>query len=398
MSKVVMAYSGGLETTVCIHWLHHRKGFSVITFSADLGQSESAEELSQRALALGVDSVHIADLRERFITDFAFPALRAGARSEAGSYLSVVLSRAIITQEVVRIAQENGCKYIAHGGRGKSNDQARFVLAAAALAPKLRVIAPLRESKLITRSSISEYAKKYELPVEADGRVTYNEDFNIWGTCISSADVEDLWQEVPESLFRITTAAENAPDKPEEVAIDFEHGLPVAIGGRQMSPVELVTALNELAGRHGVGRIDAIENFTVGYKCREVYEAPAAEVLFRAHRALEEICLPANVLLTQKLLSRQYSELAYRGDWFTPLREALDQFFVTTQRNVTGHVRMKLFKGVCKAVGRESKLSLYDRGLATGGENDTFDHSAAHGFLDIIAISRILEAHQREKE
>ncbi len=398
MPRVVMAYSGGLETTACIHWLRNRKGFEVITCSADLGQAESAEVLSQRALALGVDSVHIADLRERFVTDFAFPALRAGARSGAGSHLSVALSRAIITEEVVRVAEENGCKYIAHGGRGKSNDQARFVLSVAALAPKLKEIAPLREPQLMTRKSVIEYARKHQLPIEAADRLTYNNDINLWGACISSSEIEDLWESVPESLFRMTTSPAQAPDEPEHVIIDFERGLPVGLDGETTPPIELVTTLNELAGRHGVGRLDAIEDFTLGYKTREIYEAPGAEVLSQAHRALEEICLSAGVLRTQETLSRQCSELVYTGDWHTPLREAIDQFFIASQHNVTGRIRMRLFKGVCSAVGRESPFSLYDRELATHGEHDSFDHGAAHGFLDIIAIIRKLEAHQREKE
>jgi argininosuccinate synthase len=398
MPKVVMAYSGGLETTACLHWLHHRKGFSVISFSADLGQEDSAEMLSQRALALGVDSVHIADLRERFLDEFAFPALRAGARSEAGSVLSVALSRAIITQEVVRIADENSCEYIAHGGRGKSNDQVRFVLAAAALAPKLEVIAPLRETQLITRKAINEYATKYDLPAEAEDRTTYNNDFNIWGACVSSHDIEDLWIEPPEELFRMSVNPAKAPDKPHELVVDFEHGLPVGIGGERMEPLELVTQLNETAGKHGVGRLDAIEDFIVGVKTRIIYEAPAAEVLHCAHRALEEVCLSADMLHTQNALSQQYSDIVYRGDWFMPLREALDEFFAESQKNVTGSVRVRLFKGVCSAVGRESHFSLYDRELATGGEHDTFDHTAAHGYLDILAVSRKLQAHQREDE
>jgi argininosuccinate synthase len=398
MPKVVMAYSGGLETTACLHWLHHRKGFNVISFSADLGQSDSAEMLSQRALALGVDSVHIADLRERFLTEFAFPALRASARSEAGSVLSVALSRAIITQEVVRIADENNCEYIAHGGRGKSNDQVRFVLAAAALAPKLEVIAPLRETHLITRKAINEYASKYDLPMETEDRTNYNNDFNIWGACISSNDIEDLWIEAPDNLFRMTTDPAKAPDKPKELVVDFEHGLPVGIGSEPLEPLELVTRLNEIAGKHGIGRLDAIEDFIVGVKTRIIYEAPAAELLHCAHRALEEACLSADMLRTQKALSQQYSDIVYRGDWFTPLRASLDEFFVESQKNVTGSVRIKLSKGVCCAVGRESHFSLYDRELATGGEHDTFDHKAAHGYLDILSVSRKLQAHQNDNE
>jgi len=398
MSKVIMAYSGGLETTACIHWLKHRKGFDVITCSADLGQEDSAEALSERALALGVSSVHIADLRERFISEFAFPALRAGACSEAGSYLSVALSRAIITEEVVRIAQENNCKHIAHGGRGKSNDQARFVLTVAALAPKLKVIAPLREPQLMTRKSVIEYAKKYSLPIQVQDRITYNEDMNVWGACMSSIEIEDLWKEAPESLFRMTASHAKAPDKPEELVIDFERGLPVGLDGERMEPLDLVENLNKRAGKHGIGRRDAIENFTSGYKTRIVYESPAAEVLYTARRALQEIVLSGDVINIQKSLSQRYSELVYRGDWFTPLREALDQFFIESQHNVTGRVRLRLFKGQCTPVGRESEFSLYDRNLATGGEHDAFDYSAAHGFLDIISIVRKLEAYQREKE
>lgn len=398
MPKVVMAYSGGLESTACIHWLHHRKGFEVLTFSADLGQSESAETLSQRALSLGVDSVHIADLRENFLSDFVFPALRAGARSESGSHLSVALSRLVITQEVIRIAEENNCEYIAHGSRGKSNDQARFVLSAASLAPKLKVIAPLREPLLTNRKLVIEYAKKYDLPVTEAGRTTYNNDYNVWGTCISSTEIEDLWQEPPEDLYRMTINPAGAPDKPLELVVEFERGLPVGLDGQQMEPLELVKALNKLAGEHGVGRRDVTEASTVGIKTRKIYETPAAEVLHRAHRALEEICLPADLLQAQQEPSRRYSALVYRGDWFSPLRETLDEFFIASQRRVTGRARCRLFKGACTAVGRESRFSLYNKELATGGEHDSFDHSAAHGFLDIIAIKAKLEAHQREED
>jgi argininosuccinate synthase len=392
-----MAYSGGLDASVCIHWLRRSRGYEVITFSADLGQDISAESLANRALALGATSALSSDLRERFLKEFAFPALVAGARAMSGSYLSIALSRPFITAEVVRIAQEVNCDFIAHGGRGKSNDQARFQACVDALAPQLRVIAPLREKQFLSRNGAIEYAKRYGLPVGETDHKTYSYDQNLWGTAIGSTDIEDLWAEPPAGLFGGTKSPEEAPDKVTYIEVGFRKGEPVSLDSEALASVLLVERLNRMGAQNGVGRLDAVETRITGIKARMVYESPGAHILYTALGALEEVILPESVLEAKRLASVRYTELIHKGLWFTGEREALDAFFRKIGATLTGAVRVKLYKGNCTVVGRKSEFSLYDRTLATIGPEDRFDYTAAAGFLEITGIPVRLESRQRKK-
>jgi argininosuccinate synthase len=392
-----MAYSGGLDASVCIHWLRHSRGYEVITFSADLGQEVSAESLAKRALALGATSALSSDLRERFLKEFAFPALVAGARTRSGSYLSIALSRPFITAEVVRIAQEENCDFIAHGGRGKSNDQARFQACVDVLAPQLRVIAPLREKQFLSRKGAIEYAQRHELPVGETDHKTYSYDQNLWGTAVGSSDIEELWAEPPAALFGVTKSPEEAPDKTTYLEVGFEKGEPVSLDGEMLVPVPLVERLNKIGGENGIGRLDVVETRITGIKARMVFESPGAHILYTALSALEDIILSEDLLEAKERASVRYVQLIHRGLWFIREREAFDEFFRKIQASVTGNVRVKLYKGNCVVVGRKSEFSLYDRTLATVGPEDRFDYTAAQGFLEITGIPERLESRQRKK-
>lgn len=392
-----MAYSGGLDASVCIHWLRRSRGYEVITFSADLGQDISAELLANRALALGATSALSADLRERFLKEFAFPALVAGARARGGSYLSIALSRPFITAEVVRIALEEKCDFIAHGGRGKSNDQARFQACVDALAPQLRVIAPLREKQFLSRKGAIEYAQKHGLPVTEAEHKTYSYDQNLWGTAVGSLEIEDLWAEAPATLFGVTKSPEEAPDKITYIEVGFEKGEPVSLDGETLLPVPLVERLNRIGAQNGIGRLDAVETRITGIKARMIFESPAAHILHTGLRALEDIVLSEDLLEAKRRASMRYVQLVYEGLWFIREREALDAFFRKIAASATGAVRLKLYKGNCTVVGRKSEFSLYDRTLATVGPEDRFDYTASQGFLEITGIAVRLESHQRKK-
>ncbi|RKY14884.1 MAG: argininosuccinate synthase [Planctomycetota bacterium] len=391
MDKVVLAYSGGLETSVCIHWLRYRKGLDVRTFSADLGQPLSAEELSRQALDLGAHGVFIRDLRQRFAEDFILPALMANAETETGIPLSVALSRPLITEELILIARSENCRYIAHGGSAKSNDQIRFQMTAAALAPDLRVLAPLREPELASRKSLIRYAQRHSLPITTAPKTTYDEDQNIWGRLITGEAVEDLAREAPEELFRMTRNPASAPPEGEEVVVGFDGGVPTTLNGKKMSLVELIEELNEVAGRNGVGRVDGLDTKIVGIKARYIAEAPAAKTLVFAHRRLECAVLPAELLRLKRHIERIYADVVHRGLWFSRLRRALQAFIDETQPPVTGRVRLRLRQGTVELCGVESDYTLYDADLATHSERDAFDHSAAAGFVDVLALEHRLE-------
>ncbi|MFH1421939.1 MAG: argininosuccinate synthase [Planctomycetota bacterium] len=396
MAKVVMAYSGGLDASVCIHWLRHSRGYEVITFSADLGQDASAELLARRALALGAGSALTSDLREKFLKEVAFPSIKAGARTFGGSYLGTALSRPFITAELVRIAKEENCEFIAHGGRGKSNDLARFRACVDMLAPHLQVLAPLVGKQFLSRKTAVEYAKKNGLPLQVTEPATYSYDQNLWGTSIGSIDIEDLWAEPPPALFASTKSPEEAPDKPAYMEIDFEEGEPVAVNGERLSPIELVELINKLGGENAIGRLDSIETKITGIKVRIVSESPAAHLLGTALLALEDIVLTKELLEHKRYASIRYTRLVHEGLWFLLEREALDNFFNKAHKYSTGSVRLKLYKGNCMVVGRKSKFSLYDRGLATIGQEEKFDYADVQGFLNIVEIPVKLESNQRK--
>jgi len=394
MAKVVLAYSGGLDTSVCIPWLKDVKGLDVVAFSADVGQNEDLTPVAAKAKSSGAVAVHVIDLRRRFVEEFVWPAPRAGAVYGDGYYLATALSRPLIAAELVRVARDEGAEFIAHVCTGKGNDQVRFEASVAALAPDLRVIAPVREWDLTTRESEIDYAAAHGIPVPVTKKSPYSYDLNLWGISIECGALEDPWAGPPEEAYLLTVSPEEAPEEAVEVEIEFERGVPIGgdlsaaaqAGGARPDPVELVARLNDLGATHGVGRIDVVEDRLVGIKSREVYEAPAGTILHAAHRAVEAMCLPKDVLAEQRRLALLYGELVYNGKWFCLLRESLDSFFDRTQREVNGVARVRLHKGRATVVGRRAEAALYDKGLSTYDTGDTFDRSAAEGFVRLWSL------------
>lgn len=359
MSKAVLAYTGALDNLICIHWLRTVKNIKVVTFSGNFGQPEYLEEVGERALETGAISAHIADMRERFLHDFCFRALRAGARYESGYVLSSALSRPPLAQELVRIAREEGCEFIAHGCRGIGNDQIRLESYLQSLAPDLKIVAPLFELGLKTPEDDEAYAKRWSLPRSASRQMRYNVDENLWGVALQLGPKADPWMEPPDDTYIMTRKISDAPDKPTYVDIGFEAGLPVSIDFQRLGTMDMVASLNRLGAQYAIGRLDVIEDRISGLKAREIYEAPAAHLLHQAHTALEELTLDKDVFQFRDVTGRRYADLVYRGKWFTPFREALDAWFDVIERNVTGTVKLKLIGGTSLVVGRQSPYSLY---------------------------------------
>jgi len=396
MEKVVLAYSGGLDTSIAVHWLKQTRGLEVIAFMADLGQGTDLEAVAERAVNVGASACHTADLKKRFADEFILPALKANAYYEEGYLLATALGRPLIAAEQVKCAQENGCKYVAHGCTGKGNDQVRFETTIAALDPSLKVIAPLREWDMKSREEEIEYADKYKVDIPITKKSPYSLDCNLWGVSIECGILEDPWEGPPDDAWQTTTDPRNAPDTPQEVTISFEGGKPVALDGDSMDFVDLIIKLNEIAASHGVGRFDCIENRVVGIKSREIYEAPAGVVLIGAHRSLEAMVVSREVARFKEIISQRYGEMTYGGTWFSDLRDAMDAFVESSQKYVTGDVRMKLFKGAASVVGRRSPYSLYSEELATYTEADQFDHSAAEAFIKIYSMPNKAEAARKQ--
>lgn len=386
MLKTVLAYSGGLDTSVIIHWLKARKGMHVIAFAANLGQSIDLTATAERALRIGADAAHVEDLREEFVNCYVFPALQAGAIYENGYLLNTALGRPLIAKELVRLALENGCRFVAHGCTAKGNDQVRFEAGIAALAPQLKVLAPLREWDFKTRDEEIDYAKEHGIEIPVTHESPYSIDRNLWGTSIECGELEDPWTPPPPDTYLMSKAPADAPDAPTDIEIEFHEGIPVALDGKPVAGVQLIEMLNAVGGENAVGRVDMIENRVVGIKSREVYEAPAATILHTAHRAIEAMTLSRETARQKARISQVYGDIIYSGRWFTDLREALDGFVRATQKYVTGTVRVRLYKGKCAVTGRRSPHSLYDKALATYGEGDAFVHEAAQGFLDIYNL------------
>jgi len=384
--KVVVAYSGGLDTSVMIKWLIDRYGAEVITATGNLGQKKEIVGVREKALATGAVKAHVVDLTREFVRDYVFPALRAGAVYEKSYPMATSLGRPLLAKMLVDVARHEGALYIAHGCTGKGNDQVRFEVSAAALAPELRVLAPLREWEFKSREEEIAYARTHNIPVAATAASPYSVDENIWGTSVECGVLEDPMVEPPADAYQRTVAPELAPDEPLAVTIDFEEGVPVGINGGPMDPVALLHLLNEAGGAHGVGRIDLVENRLVGIKSREIYEAPAAVILHFAHTELERLTLDKPVFAMKNRLAQEYAQLVYDGLWFTPLRSALDAFVAETQKTVTGSVKVKLYRGNLTVAGRTSPHSLYNAKLATYTAEDTFDHSASEGFIRIFGL------------
>jgi len=405
VSRVVLAYSGGLDTSIIIHWLRQNYGCQVVAFAADVGQFDLAEktrhtvsDLKRKAINGGASKVCVQDLKREFVRDYVFPTLQANAVYEGKYLLSAALSRPLIAKKLVEIAKREKADAVAHGCTGKGNDQVRFELTFKALNPKLKILAPLREWEMVSRQEEIEYAKRYKIPVFVGKEKPYSIDRNLWGVCIECGPLEDPWKEPPEDAYQITTPPEKAPSKPVYLDIYFEQGIPTRIDGKSLSPVELIKKLNRIGGAYGIGRADLVENRVVGIKSREIYEAPAATILYLAHRELESLTLDKDTFHYKELIGPRYAELVYCGLWESALKKTIDAFVSETQKKVTGTVRMKLYKGNLWVVGRKSPYSLYEKRLATYGAEDRFDRTAAKGFIDLMGLPLELKALIDKKE
>ncbi len=393
VKKVVLAYSGGLDTSVIVPWLRNNYvGCEVICFCADLGQEEELSGLEEKAIKSGASKLYIRDLREEFLRDFVFPTMQAGAVYEREYLLGTSFARPLIAKHLVEIAEMEGADAVAHGATGKGNDQVRFELTVMALNPKLKIIAPWREWDIRSRQDALAYAAEFNVPVTATEKSIYSRDRNIFHLSHEGGLLEDPWNEPEPDMYQLTVSPEQAPDTPEYVEIGFEQGDPVSVNGERMGPVELFTRLNKLAGRHGVGRVDMVENRLVGMKSRGVYETPAGTVLLRAHQALESLCLDKHTMHYKDFLAVKYAELVYNGMWYTRLREALDAFVQVTQQQVTGVVRLKLYKGNVIIAGRKSEYSLYREDYASFGEEDVYNQKDAEGFINLFGLPLKVEA------
>jgi argininosuccinate synthase len=382
--KLVLAYSGGLDTSVAIRWLTEQ-GYEVVALTIDLGEKKDLDAIQQRALRTGAVAAYVVDGRVPFLRDFVWPSLQAGALYEREYPMATALGRPLIAAMLVQIARREGATAIAHGCTGKGNDQVRFDVTTGALAPDLKVVAPVRDWGM-NREDELEYARRHGIEVPATVESPYSVDENLWGRSIEAGILEDPWEEPPAEVYEWTRDPERCPARPLTLEIRFEQGLPVGVDGRPLPAVELVEELNRVGGAHGVGRIDHLENRLIGIKSREVYEAPAAVLLLLAHQALEDITLTKEVARFKERVAVEWAELVYDGLWFSPLREALYAFVAQTQRHVTGEVRLKLFRGHAWVVGRKAPEQLYRTELATYGRGDRFDQRAAAGFIKLFGM------------
>ncbi|MEM2168708.1 MAG: argininosuccinate synthase [Candidatus Bathyarchaeia archaeon] len=395
--KIVLAYSGGLDTSVLIKWLQEKYDADVITVTLDVGQKEDLKIIEEKAYKLGVLKHYSIDAREEFVRNYVFPAIKANALYEGKYPVSTALSRPLIALKLVEVAEMEGADAVAHGCTGKGNDQVRIEVSVKALNPNLKVIAPIREWGM-TRDAEIEYAKKHGIPVPADISKPYSIDQNLWGRSIECGILEYPDKEPPEDAFEWTVPPEKAPNEPEYITIGFEEGVPRSLNGVPMNPANLIESLNNIAGRHGIGRIDHMEDRLVGIKSREVYECPAATVIIESHRDLEKLVLTRHEVLFKQHVDAEWAYLVYAGLWMDPLKEDLDAFINKTQEMVAGEVRVKLYKGCAQVVGRSSQYSLYDMSLATYNIESTFDQSAAGGFIELWGLStRVARALKRAR-
>lgn len=384
---VVLAYSGGLDTSVCIHWLSER-GYRVIGFCVDVGQgvAENFGTIRKRGLACGAGKILIEDKRESFAEEYILPALKAGAIYEGKYLLATALSRPLIAKALAETARKEKATAVAHGCTGKGNDQVRIEVSLRVLNPRLKILAPVREWEMKSRQEEMDYARRKRIPIPPKKDSVYSLDQNLWGIAIESGPLEDPWTEPPAAAYRWTTDPAKAPNRPETVTIEFQRGKPVGLNGKKRSLIAIIEALNTTGAKHGVGRVDMIEDRLVGIKSREVYEAPAATILHAAHKELEHLTLDRETLSFKELIAQRYSRLIYDGLWFTPMKQAFDAFVESTQRTVTGQVKVKLFKGTAMPVGRKSPYSRYAEKLATYSGKDAFDQKAAAGFIQLWGL------------
>ncbi len=392
VNKVVLAYSGGLDTSIIIPWLKENYGAEVIAFAADIGQGEELSGLEEKAIKTGASKCIIEDLRDEFIREFALPTLRAGAIYERKYLLGTSFARPLIARRLVEIAEDEKAEAVSHGCTGKGNDQVRFELAFKALNPRLRIIAPWREWDIKSREQEIDYAQDRKIPITASREKIYSEDRNLWHLSHEGGILEDPWNEPDEKMYVLTVSPEKAPDKPQYVEIEFESGWPIAVDQQRLGPAQLLQTLNRIGGAHGVGRTDLVENRLVGMKSRGVYETPGGSMLLAAHRELESLTLDRTTLHYKDILAGKYAELVYNGQWFTPLRDAMDAFVDSTQTRVTGTVRLKLYKGNIIAAGRKSPFSLYREDLATFGEEAVYNQKEAEGFINLFGLPSKVEA------
>ncbi len=385
-TKVLLAYSGGLDTSVIIPWLKENYDCEVICMAADVGQGEELDPLNEKAIKSGASKIYIEDLTEEYVTDFIYPTLKAGAVYEGVYLLGTSTARPLIAKRLVEIAKMEGCEAICHGATGKGNDQVRFELTIKALAPELKIIAPWRIWDIKSREDEIAYLEQRGLPVPVSKKRPYSMDRNLWHLSHEGSDLEDPWNEPQKELCLICTPPEDAPDKPSYVEIGFEQGIPVSIDGKVYSPVELIETLNKLGAANGVGISDMVENRLVGMKSRGVYETPGGTILYEAHRALESITLDRDTLHFKQGVALKFAEMVYYGQWFTPLREALSAFVDSTQQNVTGTARVKLYKGNCVTVGIKSPYSLYSEEFATFGKDEVYNQQDAEGFINLFGL------------
>ncbi len=387
VKKVVLAYSGGLDTSVIVPWLRNNyEDCEVICFCADLGQEEELHGLEAKAIKSGASKLYVHDLREEFLRDFVFPTMKAGAVYEREYLLGTSFARPLIAKHLVEVAALEGADAIAHGCTGKGNDQVRFEVTAMALNPKLKVIAPWREWDIRSREDALAYAAEFNVPVTATEKSIYSRDRNLFHLSHEGGLLEDPWNEPEEVMYQLTTSPENAPDEAEYIEIGFEKGIPVSVNGETLPPLELFTRVNKLAAKHGIGRADIVENRLVGMKSHGVYETPAGTLLHKAHQLLESICLDKQTMQYKDILASKYAELVYNGMWYTRLREALDAFVDVTQEQVTGLVRLKLYKGNIIVAGRKSDFSLYRQDYASFGEEDVYNQKDAEGFITLFGL------------
>jgi len=386
IDKVVLAYSGGLDTSVILRWLKETYGCEVVCFAADVGQAEELGGLEEKAMATGAAKLYIEDLREEFVRDFVFTALKANAVYEGIYLMGTSLARPLIAKKQIDIARQEGAQAVAHGATGKGNDQVRFELTYYALEPNIRVIAPWREWGFKSRSDLISYAERHKIPVTATKEKPYSMDRNLMHVSYEGGILEDPWAEAPAEIFILTRSPEAAPDKPVYVEIDFEAGVPVAVDGERLSPATLLDRLNKLGGEHGVGRIDLVENRFVGMKSRGVYETPGVTILQAAHRAVESLTLDREVAHLKDSLNTRIAEMIYYGFWYTPEFEAIRALIDETQKQVTGTARLKLYKGNCQVTGRRSPFSLYSEAFATFERDTVYNQRDAEGFIKLNAL------------
>ncbi|MCL2335150.1 MAG: argininosuccinate synthase [Endomicrobia bacterium] len=397
VKKVVVAYSGGLDTSIILSWIKENYKCEVIACCVDVGQGKELKGLNEKAKRTGASKAYIIDAKNEFVTDYIYPAIKADALYENKYYLGTSLARPVIAEKIAEVAKKENADAVCHGATGKGNDQVRFELAFKALIPHVKIIAPWREWNIKSREDAIDYAKKRGIPVPVTKAKPYSSDANLWHISYEGGILEDMNKEYDESMFHMTVSPMKAPNKPTYLTIGFERGIPVSVNGKKMEPVALITKLNEIAGANGIGRTDMIENRLVGMKSRGVYEAPAAAVLYAAHQELETLALDRDTLHYKQELAHRYAELAYYGQWFSPLREALDAFINNTQKYVTGSIKLKLYKGNIIPAARQAKYSLYWEKLATFGKDDIYNQKDAEGFINLFGLPTKVQAIMRKK-